>query len=54
MQETSGSPDLPAGQRLIELEYATLDDRRLRSQLRDVAALELQVWCQGLELGLMA
>lgn len=42
-KETSGTPDLPVGQRLIELEYASMDDRRLRGQLRDVAALELQV-----------
>ena len=42
-QESAGIPDLPAGQRLIELEYAVMDDRRLRNQLQDVPALELQV-----------
>lgn len=43
MQESSGTPDLPSNQRLIELEYASMDDRRLRGQMRDVPALELQV-----------
>ena len=42
-QEAAGSPDLPNAGRLIELEYATMDDRKLRSQLRNVSALELQV-----------
>jgi hypothetical protein len=41
-QESAGSPDLPNAGRLIELEYATMDDRKLRSQLRNVSALELQ------------
>ena len=42
MQESTGSPDLPNSGRLIELEYATMDDRKLRSQLRNVSSLELQ------------
>ena len=45
VQESSGSPDIPASQRLIELEYASMEDRRLRSQLRNVSELELQA-CQ--------
>ena len=47
-QESTGSPDLPNSGRLIELEYATMDDRKLRSQLRNVSALELQVWSGSL------
>ena len=42
-QESAGSPDLPNSGRLIELEYASMEDRKLRSQLRNVSALELQV-----------
>lgn len=41
-KESSGALDVP-GNRVIELEYAEVADRKLRGQLRDVPTLELQV-----------
>ena len=34
-KENSGVPDLPFGNRLIDCEYASISDRRLRGQLRE-------------------
>lgn len=42
-KENGGALDIPGGGRLIELEYASVADRKLRSQLRNVSDLELQV-----------
>lgn len=42
-KETAGLPDLPNSGKLVELEYATVADRKLRGQLRNVADLELKV-----------
>lgn len=43
-KESGGVLDVPGGAaRLIELEYAAVEDRKLRSQLRNVSQLELQV-----------
>lgn len=41
-KENGGALDIPGGGRLIELEYASVADRKLRSQLRNVSDLELQ------------
>jgi len=42
-KENSGALDVPGGGRLIELEYAEVQDRKLRGQLRNVPRLELLV-----------
>lgn len=42
-KENGGALDIPGNGRLIELEYAEVGDRKLRSQLRNVSGLELQV-----------
>jgi hypothetical protein len=44
-KETSGLADVPGGAkgRLLEVEYAATEDKRLRGQLRDPAAIEAQV-----------
>lgn len=37
-------PDVPGGNnKLIEVEFATIEDRKLRGSLRDVGAIEAQV-----------
>jgi hypothetical protein len=41
-KESNGALDVP-GNRVIELEYAEVADRKLRGQLRNVPELELQV-----------
>lgn len=41
-KESAGSLDIPGNGRLIELPYAAFEDRKLRGQLRNVPALELQ------------
>lgn len=42
-KEQTGIPDLPNSGKLIELEYASIDDRKVRSQLRDISKLELKI-----------
>lgn len=44
-KEASGVPDLPsaASSKVFEVEFATTEDRKLRSSLRDANALEAQV-----------
>ena len=41
-KEYSGIPDIPRRDRLIELEYASVTDRKIRGQLRNVDAIEKQ------------
>lgn len=45
-KESSGLPDLPNSGRLVELEYAVIEDRKVRSQLRNVSAIEQQARSQ--------
>jgi hypothetical protein len=44
-KDTSGLADVPGGAkgRLLEVEYAFTEDRKLRGQLRDPSAIEAQV-----------
>lgn len=42
-KEQTGIPDLPNSSKLIELEYASIDDRKVRGQLRDISKLELKI-----------
>ena len=42
-KEQSGIPDLPNSGKLVELEYASIDDRKLRGQLRDIQGLEMKI-----------
>ncbi|KAL3132062.1 hypothetical protein ABBQ32_008676 [Trebouxia sp. C0010 RCD-2024] len=42
-KENGGLPDLPSGNRLIEVEYAEIEDRKVRNQLQNVSAIERQV-----------
>ena len=42
-KESSGVPDLPNSGRLVELEYASINDRKIRGQLRNPADIEKQV-----------
>jgi len=44
-KETSGLADVPGGAKgkLLEVEYAFTEDRKLRGQLRDPGAIEAQV-----------
>ena len=42
-KEGSGVPDLPNSGRLVELEYASINDRKIRGQLRNPADIEKQV-----------
>lgn len=44
-KEGSGIPDLPsaANGKSLEVEYAITEDKRLRGQLRDPAAIEAQI-----------
>ncbi|KAA6421320.1 MAG: calcium sensing receptor [Trebouxia sp. A1-2] len=42
-KENGGVPDLPFGNRLIEVEYAEIEDRKVRGQLQNVGAIERQV-----------
>ena len=44
-KENGGALDIPGNGRLIELEYAQVEDRKLRGQLRNVPKLELLVRC---------
>ena len=41
-KEQQGIPDLPGGGRYVELEFAAIGDRKLRSQLRNIFNLERQ------------
>ena len=41
-KEYAGIPDLPRRDRLIELEYASVTDRKIRGQLRNVDTIEKQ------------
>ena len=45
-KESGGLPDLPNSGRLVELEYAVIEDRKVRAQLRNVSAIEQQVRAQ--------
>lgn len=42
-KELAGIPDIPNGNRLIELEYVSVTDRKIRNQLRNVGAIEKTV-----------
>ena len=42
-KEYTGIPDLPYSNRLIELEYAQVTDRKVRGLLRNVGDVEKQV-----------
>jgi hypothetical protein len=42
-KEYAGIPDLPRRDRLIELEFASVSDRKIRGQLRNVDSIEKQV-----------
>ncbi len=44
-KETSGIPDLPsaASGKLVDVEYAVTEDKKLRGQLRDPASIEAQI-----------
>lgn len=42
-KEASGIPDIPTPGRLVELEYAAISDRRMRSQLRNPGEIEKTV-----------
>lgn len=48
-KEYAGIPDLPRRDRLIELEYASVTDRKIRGQLRNVDAIEKQVGILSLQ-----
>ncbi|EFN57939.1 hypothetical protein CHLNCDRAFT_142036 [Chlorella variabilis] len=39
----AGAPDIPNASKLVELEYAAIEDRRVRNQLRNAGDLEVQV-----------
>lgn len=42
-KESAGVPDLPNAGKLVELEYASIEDRKIRGLLRDVSSLELKI-----------
>lgn len=43
-KESSGIPDVPGGaNKLIEVEFASIEDRKLRGSLRDASYIEAQV-----------
>lgn len=42
-KEQQGLPDLSNAGKLVELEYATIEDRKIRGQLRDIGALEIKI-----------
>ena len=42
-KEYTGIPDVPNSNRLIELEYAQVSDRKIRGLLRNVGDVEKQV-----------
>ncbi|KAL4447383.1 hypothetical protein ABPG77_007416 [Micractinium sp. CCAP 211/92] len=42
-KEAGGAPDLPNASRLIDLEYAAIEDRKVRNQLRNAGELEVKV-----------
>jgi len=42
-KEAGGLPDLPNSGKLVEVEYASIADRKLRGQLRSAADLTLKV-----------
>ncbi len=47
-KEAAGLPDLPGGSgKLVEVEYASIADRKLRGQLRNAGDLELKVGGAG-------
>jgi hypothetical protein len=56
-KDVSGLADVPGGAKgkLLEVEYAFTEDRKLRGQLRDPAAIEAQVRaCRGVAVCLHA
>lgn len=42
-KETAGVPDVPNSGRLVELEYASISDRKIRGQLRNPSDIEKTV-----------
>lgn len=42
-KEQGGTPDIPNSSKLIELEYAAIEDRKVRSQLKNSTDLEIKV-----------
>lgn len=42
-KETSGVPDVPNSGRVVELEYASISDRKIRGQLRNPSDIEKTV-----------
>jgi hypothetical protein len=48
-KESSGVPDVPSGgsNKVIEVEYAFTEDKKLRGQLKDVGAIEATVRGRG-------
>jgi rhodanese-related sulfurtransferase len=42
-KEQAGLPDLPNAGKLVELEFATIEDRKVRGQLRDIGRLEIMI-----------
>ncbi len=43
-------PDVPNAGRLVELEYAVIEDRKVRALLRDVSSIEQQARARALVL----
>lgn len=42
-EKEAGTPDIPNAGKLVELEYAAIEDRKVRSQLRSATDLEVKV-----------
>lgn len=42
-KEQAGIPDLANSGKLVELEFATIEDRKVRGQLRDIGKLEIKI-----------
>ncbi len=42
-KESSGVPDVPNSGRVVELEYASISDRKIRGQLRNPSEIEKTV-----------
>lgn len=42
-KEATGIPDLPNSGKLVELEFAAIEDRKIRGQLRNLGALETKI-----------
>ncbi|KAL4532423.1 hypothetical protein Ndes2437B_g02829 [Nannochloris sp. 'desiccata'] len=42
-KEQQGLPDVPNSGKLVELEFATIEDRKVRGQLRDIGKLEIKI-----------